>query len=153
MNRTHLAAIAVSACVLAPDPAAAQRLELTLAPRVVAFPSSDPDAVPLVLAAPVQVTYRIRQNTDAPWTLTVLANGNLIAGTATVDISNVSWAATPAPPFQDGTLSSTVAQTLASGIGNVNPTRTGSVTFRLVNSWDYSAGNYTQTVVFTLTAP
>jgi hypothetical protein len=65
----------------------------------------------------------------------------------------VSWTATPAPPYQSGTLSKTIAQRVASGTGNVNPAVNGSVTFRLANSWLYSAGNYTQTLVFTLSAP
>ena len=144
-----LAFLLVTACAV---PAHAQRLDLSVTPGVISFPSSDPDTTPLVIAAPVQVSYRVRQN-NGPWTLTVLAGGDLISGSATVDISNVTWVATPAPPFQNGTLSKTVAQTLASGNGNVNPTGTGSVTFRVVNSWTYTAGTYTQTVTFTLSAP
>jgi hypothetical protein len=57
------------------------------------------------------------------------------------------------PPFQNGTLSKTVAQRLAGGIGNLNPTATGQIAFRLANSWNYTAGLYTQTIVFTLSAP
>ena len=83
----------------------------------------------------------------------MLANGDLISGTQTVDITNVTWAATPAPPFQNGTLSKTVAQRIAAGTGNLNPTKDGSVTFRLANSWNYAAGMYTQTIVFTLSTP
>ena len=133
--------------------AQAQRLELSVAPRTITFPSTDPDAAPQVVSAPVQVTYRIRQNGNSPWSLTMLAGGDLISGSATVDIANVSWAASPAPPFQNGTLSKTVAQRLASGTGNETPARQGQVTFRLANSWTYSSGVYTQVVVFTLTAP
>lgn len=147
------ALVAAGVLVLLPLSAAAQRLELSLSPRVITFPDSDPDTVPVIDAAPVQVTYRVRQNTRAPWTLTVRANGDLIAGVATVDISNVTWVATPAPPFQNGTLSRTVERTVASGEGNVNPIQHASVTFRLANSWTYSAGNYTQTVLFTLSSP
>jgi hypothetical protein len=153
MRRTHLSVMGALVILLLPSAASAQRLELTLVSRVITFTESDPDVVPVITAAPLQVQYRIRQNNNVPWTLTVRANGDLIAGTATVDISNVSWVATPAPPFQNGTLSRTVEQTLASGDGNVNPARTGSVIFRLANSWTYSAGNYTQTVLFTLSAP
>lgn len=131
-----------------PDP----KLDISITPITTTFPISDPDAVPIVAATPVQITYRIRQN-DGPWTLTVLANGDLLSGQSTVDISNVSWVATPAPPFQNGVLSKTVAQRLASGTGIVNPARQGQVTFRLANSWNYIAGLYTQTIVFTLTAP
>jgi hypothetical protein len=82
-----------------------------------------------------------------------LASGNLISASSTVDITNVTWVATPAPPFRTGTLNRTVAQVMASGIGNVNPTATGSVTFRLNNSWTYDSGTYTQTIVFTLSLP
>jgi hypothetical protein len=136
-----------------PRGAEAQRLELTITPRVITFPSTDPDAAPVIASAPVQVSYRIRQNGNAPWTMTVLAGGDLISGRASVDISNVSWVASPAPPFQNGTLTKTVAQRLASGTGNVTPATQGQVTFRLANSWTYSAGVYTQVVVFTLSAP
>jgi hypothetical protein len=140
--------------LLAPAAAAqpGPTLDISITPVTTTFPLSDPDTVPIVAAAPVQITYRIRQN-DGPWTLTVLANGDLLAGPSNVDISKVTWVATPAPPFQNGVLSKTVAQRLASGTGNVNPARQGQVTFRLANSWDYTAGLYTQTIVFTLTAP
>jgi len=129
------------------------QLDLSVSPLSVSFASADPDTTPVIAAVPVVVTVRVRQNQGGPWTLTVLAGGDLLAGSATVDISNVSWTATPAPPFQNGTLSKTVAQRLASGTGNVLPAQNGSITFRLVNSWIYSAANYTQTVVFTLSAP
>ena len=140
---------------LLPSPALAQRLELavSLSPAVITFPSSDPDTVPLVSAPPLQVTYRVRQNGSSPWSLTVLAAGDLSSGASQVDISNVTWVATPAPPFQNGTLSKTVAQRVASGNGNVNPDTIGSITFRLANSWTYNTGTYTQTILFTLSAP
>ena len=146
------ATAALTLTVLIPRPAAAQRLELTITPTAIIFPPSDPDTTPLILSAPVQVTYRIR-SWDGPWTLTVLAQGDLIAGGSSVDISNVTWVATPAPPFQNGMLSKTVAQRLASGTGLVNPARQGQITFRLANSWTYNAGLYMQSVVFTLSAP
>ena len=133
-------------------PALAQRLDLSVTPQTLVFPSADPDTSPFVTSPAVQITYRVRQY-DGPWTLTVLAQGDLIAGSSTVDISNVTWVATPAPPFQNGVLSKTVPQRLASGTGTTNPARQGQVTFRLANSWTYTAGLYTQTILFTLTAP
>ena len=139
--------------VVPPSTAVAQRLDLSLSTAVITFPSSDPDTVPVIPAAPVQVTYRVRQNNNAPWSLTVLAAGDLISGPSRVDISNVTWVATPAPPFQNGTLSKTVAQRVASGTGNVNPDTLGSITFRLANSWTYTTGTYMQTILFTLSAP
>ena len=147
--------IFLAAMFLTPTIAAAQKLELgvSVSPAVITFPSSDPDSVPLVSAAPLQITYRVRGNGNAPWSLTVLAAGDLISGASRVDISNVTWVATPAPPFQNGTLSKTVAQRVASGTGNVNPDSIGSITFRLANSWTYSTGSYSQTILFTLSVP
>jgi hypothetical protein len=147
--------LACACLTLLASPAVGQpgpRLDISITPVTTTFPLSDPDTVPIIAATPVQITYRIRQN-DGPWTLTVLADGDLLAGPSTVDISNVAWVAAPAPPFQSGVLSKTVAQRLASGTGTVNPARQGQVTFRLANSWNYTAGLYTQTVVFTLTTP
>jgi hypothetical protein len=151
----HSAFLAVAGLALLASAAAAQpgpKLDISITPVTTTFPLSDPDTVPIIAATPIQITYRIRQN-DGPWTLTVLANGDLLAGPSSVDISNVTWVATPAPPFQNGVLSKTVAQRLASGTGTVNPARQGQVTFRLANSWTYTAGLYTQTIVFTLTTP
>lgn len=85
--------------------------------------------------------------------MTVLAAGDLISADSTVDISSVSWIATPAPPFRNGALSKTVPQIVASGTGNEVPMTTGSLTFRLTNSWTYDAGLYTQTLIFTLSVP
>jgi hypothetical protein len=134
-------------------PARAQLLNLSISPTTITFPNSDPDTVPIVSSAVVQVTYRIRQNNNNPWVLSVLANGDLVAGSATVDISNVSWVATPSPPFQSGVLSRTVAQRVAGGMGNQANASQGQITFRLANSWNYVAGLYTQTIIFTLAAP
>jgi hypothetical protein len=152
-RRPRLTPLIFLLAALTPAGAQAQaRLELSVSPASIAFSSANPDVAPTIAAAPAVVTIRIRQSAG-PWSLTVLANGDLLAGSAAVDISNVSWTATPAPPFQNGTLSKTVAQRMASGTGNVNPAQNGSVTFRLANSWNYSAGTYTQTLVFTLSAP
>lgn len=156
--RTRLVGVLVEtvAVLLLPSWAAAQpspRLELAITPTVITFPPADPDTTPLVQSPPITVSYRIRGAGNVPWQLTVLASGHLMSGGSTVDISNVTWIATPAPPFRSGTLNHTVAQVLAAGVGTVNPTSTGSVTFRLNNSWTYDTGTYTQTVVFTLSTP
>ena len=150
--RFTLASVVVVLVLGCAGPASAQRLDLSVTPVTITFPSSDPDLVPVVSSVPVTISYRVRQY-DGPWTVTILAGGDLISGPATVDISNVTWVATPAPPFQNGTLSRTVAQRLASGSGPTNPGRTGQITFRLANSWNYTAGIYTQIVTFTLSAP
>jgi hypothetical protein len=75
-----------------------------------------------------------------------------VSAGGTIGITNVTWTASPAP-FQNGTLSRTVAQRLAGGAGNVTNFRTGSVVFSLANSWTYNVGVYSATVSFTLVAP
>jgi len=149
------ASVAVMSLVWGLDPptASAQLLEMSLSPTTITFATADPDTLPVVTSAPVVVTYRIPRNSNHPWTFPVAANEDLVAGSATVDISNISWVATPAPPFQNGVMSKTVAQRIASGTGNQANTSQGQITFRLANSWNYVPGLYTQTVVFTLAAP
>lgn len=148
-----LASLAALSVLGAAAPAVAQRVDLRVQPTSITFASADPDTTPVIDAQPLVIRYRVRNNAGQPWRLTVLANGDLIAGPASIDISNVTWTATPTPPFQAGTLSKTVEQTVASGFGDVTPQQTGTVVFRLVNSWSYSAGVYSQTFVFTLSAP
>ena len=159
-RRAFLAALVGCALACGAAPASAQgraarpktKLNLKVSPAAISFASSDPDTVPQIAAPPLTVQIRVRQNTGS-WQLTVLADGDLISGANTVDITNVTWTATPAPPFQNGTLSRTVAQRVASGTGNVNPATNGALIFRLANSWNYAAGIYSQTLVFTLSAP
>jgi hypothetical protein len=151
--RVSMFLVLALAMAIFPRDAKAQLLDLSVSPTIVTFPNADPDTEPVVTAS-LQVTYRVRQNTvNRPWTMTILANGHLVAGAATVDISNVSWVATPSPPFESGVLSRTVAQRIAAGTGNVASSTQGQITFRLTNSWNYDAGLYTQTIVLTLTAP
>lgn len=141
------------AILASPGPAGAQSVELSISPTSVTFPSADPDITPVVSAPALFATYRIRGAGTQAWRLTVLANGDLIAGPSTVDISNVSWTATPSPPFQGGWLSKTVEQLVAAGTGNVPQPSTGWIVFQLANSWTYTAGTYTQTLTFTLSVP
>jgi hypothetical protein len=136
-----------------PAVAGAQQLELTISPMTVTFPTTDPDTAPVLSAAPVTVQCRVRGNGNRSWLLTVQASGDLVASQSQIPASAVTWVATPAPPFRAGTMSSTQAQTLASGTGNVNAAMTGTLTFRLTNSWTYDAGTYLQTLTFTLSTP
>lgn len=152
-GRHDLVVFGVIAWLLLNGSAAAQRVNLTVTPKNVSFPSADPDAVPVVTAQPLTVRYQVRGNGNQTWRLTVLAAGNLVAGGTSIDIGNVSWTAAPSPPFQAGTLSSTVEQTVASGTGDVQPPRSGTLVFQVNNLWTYSVGVFTQTIVFTLSAP
>ncbi len=145
--------LAGAAWVLTATPTSAQTLTLTLTPASISFASADPDTTPSIASPAVNVRYRVRNNGGHNWQITLLAGGDLTSAAGTIGISNVTWTATPAPPFQNGTLSRTVAQRLAGGSGNVNPTRTGTVVFFLANSWTYNVGVYSATVSFTLVAP
>lgn len=151
-----VAAALLAASLVDPSPAAAQnpRLELSVSPQFVNFTLGDPDVTPVAVASPITVSYRLRNlQGKATWLLTVLASGDLVSGPSTVDISNVTWVASPTPPFRNGTLNRMVAQVVASGSGSENPTQVGSLTFRMNNSWNYDSGIYTQTIVFTLSTP
>jgi hypothetical protein len=131
----------------------AQTLTLSLSRTTIPFAAADPDTTPSVAAPVVTVTYRVRGNTFGSWQVTILASGDLSSGLATIPASRVTWTATPSPPFQGGTMSTTTAQQLAGGSGNVDPSRTGQLTFFLQNSWDYDVGTYSTVFTFTLTAP
>lgn len=157
MSRRYSPILAVCAAIgfvlLAAPAARAQTLTLGIAPSTIAFANADPDTTPTIAAPSITVTYRVRNNASGNWRITLLAGGDLTAGAATIPIANVTWTATPAPPFQNGTMSRTLAQTLASGSGNVANTTTATVVFRLANSWTHNAGTYSASIVFTLTAP
>ncbi|MEW5983522.1 MAG: hypothetical protein AB1806_14305 [Acidobacteriota bacterium] len=129
-------------------PAEAQGLMgLSLSASSVTFPAADPDTTPVIAAPPLTITfYSLRRN----WQITVIASGDLTSGSSSIPISNVSWTATPAPPFQDGVMSSTVAQLVASG--NAWVYMTGTIFYSLVNSWTYNVGTYSVTITYTLSA-
>lgn len=153
-TRRHVAILVFALCaVLSAVPAHAQILNLSLSRTTIPFASADPDTTPSIQAPVVSVTYRVRFNGGNNWQLTLLASGNLDSGSASIPVSNVTWTATPAPPFQAGTMNATVAQRLAGGTGNINPARTGQVTFWLANSWSYDVGTYSAIFTFTLVAP
>ena len=150
--RPLVVGIAAWAVMLAGQ-AHAQTLDLTLSTSSISFASADPDTTPSVVAAAVTVTYRVRNNAGGSWRITLLAGGDLTSGSASIPISLVTWTATPAPPFQNGAMSGTVAQTVASGAGNVQSPRTGNVVFSLENRWTHNPGIYTASIAFTLVAP
>ena len=155
MSRLRAAALLAAVFAGMPGVAAAQKLDLSVSPRTITFPSANPDTTPTISAAPITVSVRVRQLLPilGQWHLSILANGDLVSGGSTIPLTTITWTATPAPPFQNGAMSRTTAQRMAGGSANVNPELDGSVTFKLVNAWTYTAGTYTQTVVFTLSSP
>ena len=139
--------------VLLARPAHAQTLELTLSTTSITFASADPDTTPSIAAAAVTVTYRIRGAGNISFRISLLASDDLNSGAATIPISLVTWTATPAPPFQNGTMSRTTAQTLASGVNTTQGSKSGQVVFSLENRWTHNPGIYTTSITFTLVAP
>lgn len=129
----------------------AARAKLSLSPSTINFADADPDDYPRVAAdSPVAVTAKVRTGASSTATLSVLANGDLVSGSDTIPIAKVSWTASGAG-FVDGTMSKSAAQPVASWSGSGS--RSGTMNFSLVNEWGYATGNYTQTAVYTLTAP
>jgi bacillithiol biosynthesis cysteine-adding enzyme BshC len=130
----------------------ASSAHVTLSPTAISFPDSDPNAVPSIAATqnPVTVTASATTGAGNTVTLTVLANGDLVSGSNTIAISNVTWTAS-GTGFVAGTLNKSTAQPVGHWTGS--GTRTGSLSFFLKNSWSYATGSYSQTATFTLTAP
>lgn len=127
------------------------KAKLTLGVAAINFADADPDTVPSVAASenPVSVTVKAHTGGASNVTLTAQANGDLDSGADTIPITNVTWTATGAG-FVPGTMNTT-PQSAGSWTGSGN--RSGTFSYFLANSWSYAVGNYTQTVVYTLTAP
>lgn len=123
-------------------------VSLRISPLSINFPPADPDSVP-VISSDSQVRVEIVVGVARSWNLFVTANGNLKGHKgASIPINNVSWTAFPSPTFINGTLDSSSHQPVAKGEGNGE--FTGNLNFFLANSWDYQAGEYRQTITFTL---
>jgi hypothetical protein len=116
------------------------------------FPDADPDTFPSVPATanPLSVTSSARTSSSLTATLTCIASGNLISGTNTIAISNMSWTATGSG-YVPGTMSTTIPQTAGSWTGSGK--RAGAFNYFLANSWLYVIGNYSTSIAYTLTAP
>jgi hypothetical protein len=130
----------------------ADRAKLTILPTTINFPDADPDLVDPIPATEnsVSVEAKVRTSSASTATLTCLADGDLISAGDVIDITNVSWTSTGAG-YIDGTMDDAVDQSVGSWMGS--GTYSGTFDYFLANSWDYDSGNYTQTVVYTLTAP
>ncbi len=128
------------------------RAKLTISPTTIHFPDADPDVLNPIPANEnsVSVQANIRTGAAGVATLTCLANGDLTSGTDLIGIDNVTWTAGGAG-YLAGTMSASVGQSAGSWTGSGS--YGGSFNFFLANSWSYSVGNYTQDVVYTLTAP
>jgi len=127
-----------------------QELTLWISPLSIYFPPADPDTDPVIFSdSPVLLEITAPVNTN--WRLTIGANGDLRAGQGgRIPIENISWTASPSPPFLNGVLSSHTPFQIAEGQG---PTSlTGEMNFQFQNNWDYLTGLYTQTITITLSS-
>lgn len=140
----------------------------------VSFPSANPNTTPVINGTgPVTATIFIVNPQREDITLTVQANGpTLVSGTDTIAIGNVGWNVGSAtwvhsiPPkntafWNPGSgpraLSTSPVTVITGNDGRAMTnadTVTGTVTnlFTFQNSWLYSTGTYTQTILWTLTA-
>lgn len=134
----------------APPPAYAGPLTLTITGSV-SFPDQSPDIVPVIGPRNISVMVDVRATPGSPWILTMIANSDLTSGTDVIPIGNVSWIASPSPPFRGGTLSTVVPAVLGNGVSHY--TATATLGFYLQNSWDYVPGTYTATATVTLSSP
>jgi hypothetical protein len=168
MPRYHVLTVplGLAALLAAATPAAAQQgtrtatlsasvnslAKLSLSALTISFPDADPDTVPQVPASggPITVTARGRTGPGAQVKLSVTAADDLRSGTQVIPASAVTWAAT-GNGFVNGALAAGVAQTV--GVWGNSGQHTGTLTFRLANAWTYSAGQYSMTLSFTLSAP
>jgi hypothetical protein len=124
-------------------------ISLRIFPLSINFRAADPDQEP-VIPADSPLIVEVSSTLTRDWKLTLIANGNLVGGAeASIPIQNVKWTATPSPPFLSGILSFSKPQLVASGHGKKEII--GELNFFLNNSWDYQAGDYSQTLSFTLT--
>lgn len=128
----------------------ASRADLTLGATSITFPDSDPNSNPTVTAGPVTVTASVRTGATSSPGLTVVTGGDLVAGTNTIPIGNITWTAT-GTGFVAGTMNKTTAQSAGQWTGSGS--YSGSFTYALVNSWNYDTGSYSATATYTLTAP
>ncbi len=116
------------------------------------FPDQDPDGFPSVSADvnPLSVTSSARTGSSSTTTLTCLASGDLVAGTNSIPITNMSWTSSGSG-YLPGAMSRTIAQNAGSWRGPGQ--YTGTFSYVLTNLWSYVIGNYSTTINYTLTAP
>jgi hypothetical protein len=116
------------------------------------FPDQDPDAFPSVSGDvnPLSVTSSARTGSGSTATLTCLASGDLVAGTNSIPIANMSWTSSGSG-YLPGTMSRTTAQNAGSWHGPGQ--YTGTFSYFLTNLWSYVIGNYSTAINYTLTAP
>jgi hypothetical protein len=164
MRKAVWSAVTAAAFLICASPASAQLAQanvnatvtvgnlarLTITGGPIDFPDSDPDTVPTIVSAPVDVSARARVAPATSLSVTVVASAtHFDTSTNTIPVSNMTWTVSGAP-FVAGTMSTT-AQPLGNWTGPGNQTTTQ--TYSLVNSWAYAPGTYSVTLTYTLATP
>jgi hypothetical protein len=128
------------------------RAKLTFGSSAISFPSANPDSVPSIPANvnPISVTSSARTGSSQTANLTCLASGDLISGTSTIAVSNITWTAT-GTGYLPGAMNRITAQ--GAGSWNGPGQRIGTFSYFFVNSWSYTIGNYSASINYTLTVP
>ncbi|MEW5983526.1 MAG: hypothetical protein AB1806_14325 [Acidobacteriota bacterium] len=150
LSQPLMAATATSNVTVSATVSATAKLSLSAA--TVSFADADPDTTPSITATEgaVTITAKGKTSNGSSITLTLLAAADLVSGTDTIAISNVTWTAS-GTGFVAGTMSKTAAQSVGSWTDSGN--RSGTVTFALANSWSYKTGSYSAAATYTLTSP
>ena len=126
-----------------------------MSPLTITFPPADPDTrADRVLRCRSQLTYRVRQNNNQPWTLTLLADGRSNFRPVHRRYLQRQLDRDAGAAVSERHAEQDRRAAARRGCRQHQPDDDqGQITFRLANSWNYTAGLYTQTIVFTLTAP
>jgi hypothetical protein len=130
----------------------AEQVKLTVSPITLTFPNSDPDTVPLIFASEgaITISAKARNAGTNQVILSVQASDDLRSGLNVINISALTWTAAGSG-FVGGTMSTATAQTTASW--SASGDYSGTVTFRLANTWSYAIGSYGTTLTYTLATP
>jgi hypothetical protein len=114
--------------------------------------SLSPDEAPIINSTPdkITVTCKARTGGNSSVTLTFLATGDLLSGPDTISINNINWIASGAG-FINGTIDKTSPKKVGDWAGS--GVRSATLSFRLVNRWEYARGEYTTAALFILAAP
>lgn len=139
---------------------------VVLAPTALNFQAGTPGAEPTVAASSAirAYVYIAQPQGSVSWTLAVQSQGQRIeAGNHSIPVASVGWTSTGAVILGNGTVTanasaSTLAATAtatAHGLqGTANPfVALVTCSFFFFDSWNYTGDSYSQTVMFTLTAP
>jgi hypothetical protein len=139
-----LCGLCALALLIQPAIVGADNITLTLGSSQVRFSDADPATTAVISSTDNPISMAVKFGGQGNWVLTVLANGDLSAGANRIPISSVSWNASGAG-FVSGTLSKSQSEVVASGTTD----RSGTLSFRLNNSYSYPTGSYSQSLTFT----